>query len=336
MIPKSQHTIPRMHLQHFAGSNPTGQVWTYDSLTARQWSAIPKETCVQTHFYSAERDDGTMDTRLEEHLSRVEGRATQVYDSLLKGELPQASQARLDFANFLALMYTRTTAMRRIAGEIRGRKAQIHNYAYATNPEAFDTLMRRIEAENGEKMSAMLKESTRQAMLNPTGYTMEISKESTLKVIGASDKITPLLDMMKWSLIEARHGYFITSDNPLVRVVDANTCPPIYGDQDFKNKTAVVTFPLSPRILLLMSWNDSTSDLGTVGQKYVRLANEVRAAHSDHYLFAHINDKRIARLADKFKDSRPGMTTQGFGPDKFAPINVTRRTKTGNDGRGRE
>ena len=114
MSAKSQHTIPRLHLQHFAGRQPAGQVWTYDAIAAKQWSAIPDETCVQTHFYSAERDDGTMDTRLEDFIAGVESRAAPVYEGLLKGTMPSDAQARFDFAQFLALMHTRTTAMRRL------------------------------------------------------------------------------------------------------------------------------------------------------------------------------------------------------------------------------
>jgi hypothetical protein len=327
MIPKSQHTIPRLHLQHFAGPDPVGQVWTYDAVDARQWSTIPEETGVQTHFYSAERDDGTMDTRLEELLAQVESRAAPIYDDLLKGRFPQNPQARLYFAQFLALMHTRTTAMRRMAGEVRGRGAQIHSYAYASNPEAFEALTRRVEAEKGEKMDPVLKEKVRQAMLNPSGYTMEVSKESTFIALGASDKLTPILDKMKWCLVAAEHGYFITSDNPLVREVDPKTCHPIYGDDGFKNKTAEVTFPLSPKFLLLLVWNESARDLGAFKRDHVHKVNVVRAAHSDRYLYAHINDKRIAGLADEYKASRPGMTTQGFGPEKFAPIKVARRSK---------
>jgi hypothetical protein len=78
MTPKSQHFIPRLHLQHFAGPSPKGQVWTYDAVAAKTWSAIPEETAVQTHFYSAEKDDGSMDTRIEEFLSSVESLAAPV------------------------------------------------------------------------------------------------------------------------------------------------------------------------------------------------------------------------------------------------------------------
>jgi hypothetical protein len=296
-------------------------------LSRYNWSAIPQETCVQTHFYSAERDDGTMDTRLEEFLSLVESHAAPIYENLLKGRLPQDQRARMDFAQFLALIHTRTTAMRRMAGEIRGRGAQIHSYAYANDPEAFEALTRRVEAEKGEKMDPEAKEKVRQAMLNPSGYTMEVSKESTFMALSASDKLTPIFDKMKWSLVYARHGYFISSDNPLVREVDPKTRHAIYGDHGFVNTTAEVTFPLSPKVLLLMSWDESARDLGEFGRDRVHQLNVVRAAHSDRFLFAHINDKRIARLAEIYRDSRPEMTTHGFGPEKFAPIKVARRLK---------
>ncbi len=134
---------------------------------------------------------------------------------------------------------------------------------------------------------------------------------------------------MKWSLAAAQHGYFITSDNPLVREVDPKTRHPIYGDHGFTNKTAEVTFPLSPEVLLLLSWDESVRDLGSMERDHVHQVNLVRAAHSDRFLYAHINDKRIAKLAEISKDSRPGMTTGGFGPEKFAPITVARRSNTG-------
>jgi Protein of unknown function (DUF4238) len=326
---KSQHTIPRLHLQHFAGSQPAGQVWTYDALTGKRWSAIPEETCVQTHFYSAEGKDGTRDTRLEDFLSQVESRAAPIDQSLLKGLLPRNSQTRVDFAQFLALMHCRTTAMRRMAGDIQGRGIQILNYAYASNPEAFESLTQRVEAEKGAKVDPTIKERIRQVMLKPQGYELKVSKESTFIALAASEKLTPIFSQMKWSLVAAGHGYFITSDNPLVRRVDAKTHHPIYGDHGFINKTAEVTFPLSPKLLLLLSWNQFAKEFAILPRDHVETANSIRAAHSDRYLFGHINDNRTAKLAAKYKDSRPTMTTQGYGPDIFAPIKVARHSKKG-------
>jgi hypothetical protein len=326
--PKGQHTVPRLHLQHFAGSEPAGQVWTYDAVESKEWSAIPEETSVQTHFYSAERDDGSMDTRLEEFLSTVESKAAPIYEQLLKGDIPGESQARFDFAQFVALMHVRTTAMRRMAAKIRGRGAQIHSYAYASNPEAFEALTRRIEEEKGEPLDPAIKEEIKREMLRPSGkFVMEVSQESTLMALSSSDKLTPILYKMKWTVVEAEHSYFITSDNPIVRWVDPKSRHPIYGDDGFLNKTAKVTFPLSPKRLLLMSWQKEVPDQAAFNREHVDYANATRAGHSERFLHAHIFDKRIKALAAKYRDSRPDVTTEGFGPETFAPIEVARRSK---------
>jgi hypothetical protein len=66
--PKGHHFVPRLHLQHFAGSQPPGQVWTYNKKTAAVWSAIPEETAKQTNFYSFKKEDGGFDTRVEDTL----------------------------------------------------------------------------------------------------------------------------------------------------------------------------------------------------------------------------------------------------------------------------
>jgi len=328
MKPKGHHTIPRLHLQHFVGLEPHGQVWTYDKTTGREWSAIPEETSVQTHFYSAEQADGTMDTRIEEFLGRVESNAAPVYEQLLAHRVPNVSQERVYFAEFLAFMYTRTTAMRRMAAHAFGRTAQIHHYAYASNPKAFEALTRRVEAEKGELMDPVIKEQIRQEMLNPSGaYVMQLPQVSTFMVLAASDKLAPILNKMKWTLVDAEDGYFITSDNPLVRWVDPTTRHPIYGDLGFENKTAEVTFPLSPRKLLLLSWQEAVPERASFPREHVDYANAARAGHSERYVYAHTNDTRIKDLAAKYKDSRPDVTTQGFGPKTFAPIEVARRSK---------
>jgi hypothetical protein len=64
-----------------------------------------------------------------------------------------------------------------------------------------------------------------------------------------------------------------------------------------------------------------------VTRDMVKRANMVRAAHSEQFLYAHVKDPEIEQLAAEFRDSRPGMTTQGFGPEKFGKIKVSRRRK---------
>jgi hypothetical protein len=321
---KRQHFNPILHLGHFVGP-PDSHVWTYDKQTGEVRHATPENTAVQTHFYSVELDDGSMDTRIEDYLAEVESNAAPIYRALLSGNIPGETQARADFAQFLALMYVRTPAMRRMAGEIQGRSVQIRNYAYATNPKAFDSLLRRVEKNGGPVLNTEEKEQLRQKFLDPTDYIIQVSKERTLHVLRAADKLAPILFDMKWSIARPLGGFFITTDNPLIREVDPKTRHPFYGDHGFLNKTAEVLYPLSPGCLLLMSWDRAAVDVGVFEPAHMHLVNRSLAARSDRYLYGHVRDDQVKQLAVEFKDSRPNMTTRGFGPDKFAKVEVARR-----------
>jgi hypothetical protein len=330
--PKRHHFVPILHLKRFVGVKPQGHVWAYDAETGDARSAIPENTAVEGHFYSAQRADGTMDTRLEETLAKIESAAAPIYEALLQGNIPK-DQARGDFSMFVALMYLRTPAMRRMAGEVYGRGIQTLAYANAANERIFNSLMKRFAKDTGQVIDAAAQERLRQDMLDPSGYVLQIPKEHTFSVLNAADELAPLFYEMKWSLVLAGQGYFITSDNPVARVADPKTRHPVMGDHGFRNRTAEVSFPLSPKMMLLMSWQKDARDIGAFDRGPVDDMNRIRAAHSDRYLYAHIKDKRLERLATKFKDSRPGMTTQGFGPKNYAEVKVARRSRKDKDDR---
>jgi hypothetical protein len=323
-IPKGQHFIPRLHLQHFAGLRPKGQVWTFDKNTSKARSAIPKETAQQRHFYSAENEDGSYNVDVEAYLSQVESIAAPIYERLLKGHIPNG-QARADFAQFLALMYLRTPAMRRDYAALMGRMIHTQNYAWGVHDEAFDSLMRKMEREKGEQYQTDERERFRQALIDPSMHILQIRKEHTLKVLESADKLAPIFFNMHWTLLRVTNGYLITSDHPMTRHAPPEDRHPIYGDGGFAHKKVQVTFPLSPKFMLLMTWQDGITSLVNIGREDVTGLNELRAYYALDFLYCHLNDARIQRLASKFKGSRPRLVSQGFGPEKHGPIEVPRR-----------
>lgn len=314
MTAKRHHFNPILHIRRFVGDAPKGQVWTYDKREGHVRPAKPANTAVQAHFYSFERDDGTMDTTMEDCVSKIESDAAPVYEALLQGKTPDDPQARADFALFLALMYVRTPTMRRMAAEMQGRGLQTFGYAHVANPKAFDSLVRRIEQEGGPSFDAEQKERVRQVLLNPSNFVMEVSGQHMLPIVlGAIDKLTPILFAMKWSIVRPVGGFYITSDNPMVRVVDVDP-KTRHQDGGFLNKTARVIYPLSPDRLLFMSWNHHAPEVDFYAPQGVTDVNRALAAHADRYLYAHIKDDKLSQLAAEFRDTRLAMTTQGSVP----------------------
>jgi hypothetical protein len=288
-------------------------------------SAVPQETATETHFYSAERADGSFDTTIETHLADVESKAAPVYKRLVSCLIPGYSQERADMAAFIALLYVRTPAMRREAGELIGKHIQIMNYAYGVHDEAFNTVVQGFEKKTGKTISVEEKKVLREGMIDPSPYILQIAKERTFVALSAADNLAPIIFDMKWTLLKPAHGFFFTSDNPVTRVVDPKTVHPIYGDHGFNNKTVEVTFPLSPDVMLLMTWDYTMPSVMTLDRPAVKNANLLRTYFADRYLYAHIASSALQKLARRYEGSRPKMTTKGFGPANFAEVKVMRR-----------
>jgi hypothetical protein len=73
-----------------------------------------------------------------------------------------------------------------------------------------------------------------------------------------------------------------------------------------------------------MSWDKDAPEHWLAPRESVESLNKAVSCRSEQYLFSHLNDRRVRRLAARFKDSKVSMGTAGFGPRKFAKIEVTR------------
>jgi hypothetical protein len=285
---------------------------------------LPEETGLESHFYSIENDDGSMGIRIEAMLAEVEVEtsAAPVYAALLKGRPPDESPERMNFAEFLALIYLRTPTMRRIHAELHGRGIQIMAHAYGVDEDAFNVMIERIDKELGTRsLMAEQRQRLRQHFIDPPAFEFEISREHTLGALAAMGGITPIFFKMSSTVIAPRRGSFITSDNPLIRENDPKSCHPIYVDGGFANEGVQVIMPLSPYHALLMTWIDGACPLAVCEPDQVRNINRSLAAKSDRYLYAHENSQSVRDLSVEFNN----VTTQGFGPEKFGPISVARR-----------
>ena len=91
------------------------------------------------------------------------------------------------------------------------------------------------------------------------------------------------------------------------------------------NQTVEVPFPLSPKLMLLMTWSQNPRPFVEAPPEAVHGWNMMRAANAERFLYAHIKDKRISAFSAEQKDSRPQIRVDGFGPKKFARTVVVRR-----------
>lgn len=317
-----QHILPVLSLNHFAGED--GHVWTYDKLNGRRWHAIPKETGCETHYYSVEREDGTMDITLEQLLSEIESDAAPAYERMASGELPSGGDREL-FGFFLGAMYVRTPKMRRFAAETHKWMLETHIAANVAHPGAFKTLLKRYEADGVDVSDP---EFIRRSLMDMSHSNLHLPKAYVLRILEQAPKIAEVFLNMKWSLLRAEDHFFVTCDNPIFRSVDPKTCHPLLGDHGLVNKTAEITFPLSPKRILLMHWEWQANREYVLPREWVRNENGKRAANADRQVYAHLEHKKIARLVAQYvgKPKRPMVRSSGFaGSIGFHDVVVPRR-----------
>jgi hypothetical protein len=59
----------------------------------------------------------------------------------------------------------------------------------------------------------------------------------------------------------------------------------------------------------------------------VDFGNNARGWHAEEFLYSHVEHEDIARLAKRFKGSRPKVTTEGLGPERWAEVAMPRKRK---------
>ena len=319
---RNHHVVPVLSLQHFVDQR--GQVWSYDKNNGRHWSAIPEETAFITHFYSFEREDGTMDTTIEKLIGRVESAAANAYEKLVAGEMIKGKD-REAFAHFVALMVSRTPTQRRIAAKTYALGMSVHLAATGQIEGAFESMVARMRKDGLEVREDDLP-ALRESMSDLSQFEVAIPKELTLRSLELADVLVRVFLKMKWSLWRPGGHYFVTCDNPVVRNIDPRTVHPLMGDHGYLNKTAQVTLPLSPRMMVCMMWDRGWSWPVEMPKEHVKEQNQHRAFNAETCIYAHLEDKRLLRLAQKYRDQRPDIEGGLLGDSKgFGSVTVPRR-----------
>jgi hypothetical protein len=319
--PKRQHYVPRFYLEHFIDDN--GRVWTYDNQKNEVRDSVPKQTAVETNFYSILNDDGGYHDDLEHWLQGVEDKAAQLYPRVLKGET-LSGQDRADFAVFLSSLYARSPAIVTAYAEMTGYMVQHLTNLMFADRKRFEDSMDSYDADRGKTTSPADRDKMFEFANDKSRYVLAVDKKRGLSAIGVADNLTPLFFDMSWIVFESRDQHIITSDNPVVRVSPPADYHPIYGDGGFLNKNVNVSIPLTPDRVLVLFWKkDVPSGLLRVNKAQGRTFNVQRAHYSERYLYSSRRDGGIQALGQKYR--KPGLRLSISGSEGMAPVEVRRK-----------
>lgn len=311
---KKQHIVPRFYLQRFVDDN--GLVWSYDFGNRKIFPAKPVDTAIEQNFYSPLNEENKRFDELELWLSEVEAAAAPLFGALDGGELLRGED-REKFSVFLAAQYLRSPMMVTAQADLMGQMAHHLTRASVSNPIEFERDMDGFDKQSGITTSPGERREIRESLLDEGKFEINVLQHAGLPVITGVPDIAELIYQMNWLLVDVQSQHLILGDSPFVKVYDAQTYHPAYGDGGFHNKTLYLTFPLSPSRMLEMSWSGREVDgVIKVNKQRGRLYNRQRAHWAKRFLYANCSDSGIKKLGEKqiLGTGRPRIVTSAITP----------------------
>lgn len=229
--PTRQHYVPKCYLREFidpttiAKADPSA--WIFDKDGKNKRLDKIKNILISKDLYTL-KIKGKKDYTIEETLANLEGRYAEIFRKKIKNKLPLNPEEHIILCAFVSVMLQRTLK----------HKDNLENF--------YTQLIERAEAIERENN------------LTPTESTkLKKAREDTHKlgVVQLLPDITTLLMDMGVAFLCADKADFITSDDP------CNLFNPDLQWQSFQGpglgqQNVQVTLPLSPKIMLCMSWTN--------------------------------------------------------------------------------
>ncbi len=294
--PKRHHYLPEFYLEGFCRD---GLLWLYDREKREFRQQSPKNTAVQSYYYSLVDYEGAKDSGVEKMLSQVEGLAKPLRDKLLaRGKL--TTQERAEFALFVALMMNRVPdfekSMNKIAEDMARRIADI---AFGDEKRASAT-MQSLEKKTGVKPDVSAKEMV--DFQERGQYEIRANRNLSLKaMVELSAEAACLFAQMDWQVWHAHtKAAFVTTDNPVVILPPKDHRPDSMFSVGLISEGAKKLFPLSKEAMLVMRDRGESLQHADVPRPITRALNAWLAGHSDRFVLAS-SEALLASIVDRFK-----------------------------------
>lgn len=265
--PTKQHYVPQCYLREFADpttpSNKEPFVWIFDKDGKNERRDKVKNVLASNDLYTI-KIKGQKDYSIEETLANLEGKYAEIFRAKIRNKLPLTEEEHIILCAFVSVMLQRTLR-------------------HKDNLERFySELIEHAEAiERAHNLPP--KESERLKKFKEDAHK--------LGVVHLLPDITELLMKMSIAFLCSKGGEkFVTSDDP------CNLFNPDLQWQKFLGpglgqKNVQITLPLSPEIMLCMSWSNLRGYLHWEKSR-VEEANRMIVGHSYRYFISHSSKKK--------------------------------------------
>ena len=240
---KHQHWVPQFYLRYFATKETRGsdqpQVWIFskDHTDGDETLTNVRNVCGKRYLYAPVQPDGQRTWDLDERLSELESTLGEVWPALANGYVSlEDAGLRKGLALFVAVMHLRNP-------EVRKEVERIH----AALVRLFESGPRQPGAVEAVEINGRNHDVSLDGWEDYRAWGKnEHDRFFARMVESEAIHIAKLFTSKRWSIVCADADTFITTDKPVG--VQHQT----REKAGFGTPGAIVTFPLSPKRLLVM------------------------------------------------------------------------------------
>lgn len=283
--PVRQHWVPKAYLRAFCTAPVERErIHVFDLAEGRSFPGATSldNIAVVKHFYTLGKGTKDQSYEIETRLAQLESDTAPLLRELqATRKIFDEFHKRHTFSRFVATLLMRSRhGLQMIHAhreEVRERSVNSHG----VEPPSY---ARELLEFNGEKMRELFAKS----------------------VIAMAEPLAKHICGMKWRLLEAEDGYFITSENPLLLYHPDET------QWGLGTPGTMIQLPISPTLLVWFSAPSNLPELDPfpLPKDGVTGLNGLIVQGAEQYLFSHNNFDSLTDLLS----GRPPKTSPEFGP----------------------
>ncbi len=289
-----QHFVPQFYLKSFRDPEVEGKgpwLWVTDFHEKTVELRSPKAVGKRTNYYAFPEAEAAGGESIEALLGKLESAAAPVVKNLIASDdMPLEKQARADLLFFMAAFVVRVPFFRDILEDLSAQLAKTTLQTAASSAEYFERTMREAFKEKQAELTPEKIAEYRQFILDDSRYRIRASPKLSIAagLEATLDTIYPIFDDMRWAVARPDgHSRWITSDAP-VSWVDPTL--PIGYRHGLAAPHVQVTFPVSPSVCIVGTWDGPTGSID-VDDQVVEEFNIRRVGFADRYAFAHTQQR---------------------------------------------
>ncbi len=287
---KKHHYVPQFLLRSFCGDGSPPSVWVHERGRTAPYRKGCRRIAMLPDFYAIDEATGLDQSEVEKFLGIIESWIPPIIKRL-EGRAALSDSDRGRLAIFTAFTFTRIPRFKRTVDDFEERIARKLLRTAAATEEQAKVALRHAEEELGETINITPKQF-REFILDDSRYEVKAHKHSAISaMLDIAPRIAQHLFRMPWLFCHATgRARYVMSDVPVVLADPSN--PPSFGT-GFALPGAELTLPLTPRLLFIAAWkNSSPLEHTDVDDRLVRQMNRRTMGFCDRYVFsntAHID-----------------------------------------------